>query len=342
MPTPCSARVGAAIGLPIRSIGRARRRRRQHSREQRAAAARGRHRPPAESRPARVTDRIRHPTTPSPPLRACARQPSLRQQLHGPLDRNANDAGLPIHPAVAAQDAHPRCARMRAGPARGSAAGAAPAATCGPSSTPADWPAGSAAPRVRQEAEDQTHQQHATTTSSIDEDRAPRSAIRREDRRRAFRGRRAPPCGVARRCCFLMLHAHARASGRRIVDRPAASDPSSCHDEEPSNQMPPTPISVASPSSVIVQRPAVQRPAPPSSTRPTIAHHDQPTPRRPAAARVALQVARQQDQERHHEVQQDQQRRRPSASRPCSAVRYQGISSGRLPAQMIRNCENVK
>ena len=61
-----------------------------------------------------------------------------------------------------------------------------------------------------------------------------------------------------------------------------------------------------------------------------------------SSVRLALHLPRQQQDERHDEVE------RRSASAPttrqpvCSRCRYQAISSGRLPDQMIRYCENEK
>ena len=55
-----------------------------------------------------------------------------------------------------------------------------------------------------------------------------------------------------------------------------------------------------------------------------------------------LQVARQQQHERQREVPEHEQQRDVRPSRRGIRSKKNGISSGRLPAQMIRNCENEK
>ena len=72
------------------------------------------------------------------------------------------------------------------------------------------------------------------------------------------------------------------------------------------------------------------------------AHHDDAIATLMQRAAVPLDVARQQQHERQHEVADDERQRSPTASRRAMRVRYQGISSGRFADQMIRNCENEK
>ena len=72
------------------------------------------------------------------------------------------------------------------------------------------------------------------------------------------------------------------------------------------------------------------------------AHHEDEDRDAREQRRPLLQVLRQQQQNGSDEVPDDQRDARRTPQPPRIRSRYQGISSGRLPDQMIRNCEKLR